>query len=181
MITSLTEITTSPYGDIAIRANSEGITDIAFQSGLAPLAINQKPTQKVSQRPSQSKSQVEQDSQCKQHIDNCKNQLAEFFIGEREHFDLILNPQGTEFQKRIWHALLSIEKGKTLSYGDIANLINNPKGVRAVGTAIGKNPIALVIPCHRVIGKSGKLTGYAGGIELKAKLLNFEKAAYRKD
>jgi methylated-DNA-[protein]-cysteine S-methyltransferase len=107
----------------------------------------------------------------------CK-QLKEYFSGERTVFNLPLAPQGTPFQQEVWQALTSIKQGDTQSYLWIAKKINNEKAVRAVGAANGKNPIALIIPCHRVIGANGKLTGYAGGLGLKAKLLMHEKAHF---
>ena len=104
------------------------------------------------------------------------SQLSEYFNGARAAFDLPLAPAGTPFQLRVWQALCDIPFGSTCSYRDIAAAIDNPKGVRAVGLANGKNPVAIVIPCHRVIGANGKLTGYAGGLEKKAKLLSLEGA-----
>lgn len=109
-----------------------------------------------------------------QHTEQAKQQLLEYFAGERSEFDLSLQLQGTDFQQRVWQALTNIKHGETCSYSDIAQEINNPKGVRAVGLANGKNPISIVVPCHRVIGKSGSLTGYAGGVNRKAWLLNHE-------
>jgi methylated-DNA-[protein]-cysteine S-methyltransferase len=103
-----------------------------------------------------------------------KQQLTEYFAGEREEFALPLLPQGTEFQHTVWRALSTIEFGQTCSYSDIANQIQNPKAVRAVGSANGKNPLTIVVPCHRVIGSSGSLTGYASGIDRKQWLLNHE-------
>ncbi|HET7002888.1 MAG TPA: methylated-DNA--[protein]-cysteine S-methyltransferase [Puia sp.] len=104
-----------------------------------------------------------------------EQQLREYFKGERQIFSLDLEFNGTEFQKKVWNALLTIPFGETRSYGDIARQIGNPKSVRAVGAANGKNPISIVIPCHRVIGSSGKLIGFGGGMENKALLLNLEK------
>ncbi|MGF1700468.1 methylated-DNA--[protein]-cysteine S-methyltransferase [Photobacterium makurazakiensis] len=104
----------------------------------------------------------------------CCDQLAEYFAGERTGFDVPLNMQGTDFQRTVWQALNSVGYGETCSYGDIANLIGNPKAVRAVGAANGKNPIPIIVPCHRVIGSSGKLTGYAGGLDMKVWLLAHE-------
>ncbi|GKX29759.1 methylated-DNA--protein-cysteine methyltransferase [Vallitalea longa] len=103
-------------------------------------------------------------------------QLDEYFKGQRMDFDLKLNPNGTEFQKKVWNALIEIPFGTICSYKDIAMAIDNPKACRAVGMANSKNPIAIVIPCHRVIGKNGKLVGYAGGIDTKEKLLDLEKS-----
>ena len=92
-------------------------------------------------------------------------QLEEYFSGERKVFDLPLAPQGTDFQKMVWQELCSINYGTTASYLDIANAIGKPTASRAVGMANGKNPIAIIIPCHRIIGSNGKLTGYAGGLD----------------
>lgn len=103
-----------------------------------------------------------------------KLQLQEYFEGKRTQFDLPLGAQGTEFQKRVWSELVNIGFGETCTYGDIAKQINNPKGMRAVGLANGKNPLTIVVPCHRVIGANGKLTGYASGTDKKAWLLNHE-------
>jgi len=103
-------------------------------------------------------------------------QLREYFAGTRVHFELDLEFAGTEFQKKVWAALLTIPFGETRSYSQIATQIGNPSAVRAVGAANGKNPISIVAPCHRVIGASGKLTGFAGGLEAKALLLRLERA-----
>jgi methylated-DNA-[protein]-cysteine S-methyltransferase len=102
-------------------------------------------------------------------------QLDEYFSGQRKIFNIPLSANGTEFQIKVWQALTTIPYGQTWSYQDLANAINNPKAVRAVGLANGKNPISIIVPCHRVIGKNGKLTGYAGGVERKAQLLELEK------
>lgn len=106
----------------------------------------------------------------------CKTerQLAEYFSGQRVKFELELDFAGTEFQKKVWHALLTIPFGETRSYSDIAHQIGNEKAVRAVGAANGRNPISIIAPCHRVIGMNGKLTGFAGGLEAKQILLQLE-------
>lgn len=103
-----------------------------------------------------------------------EHQLNEYFAGRLKKFNIPLTFNGTEFQKKIWQALLTIPFGETRSYGDIANQIGNAKAVRAVGAANGKNPISIIAPCHRVIGASGKLTGFAGGLAAKAYLLELE-------
>ena len=103
-------------------------------------------------------------------------QLQEYFTGKRREFRLALDMHGTEFQKRVWRRLETIPYGETRSYAQIAAVIGEPKAVRAVGAANGANPIPIVVPCHRVIGSSGKLTGYGGGLELKKKLLELEGA-----
>ena len=102
-------------------------------------------------------------------------QLAEYFTGKRTKFDLPLAPVGTEFQLSVWRALQTIPFAETRSYGDIAALIGNPKACRAVGMANNRNPIAIIIPCHRVIGRDGSLTGYGGGLDVKQYLLDLEK------
>lgn len=101
-------------------------------------------------------------------------QLAAYFAGERTDFDLPLAPRGTEFQLRVWAALQAIPYGRTTSYGELAVEIGSPNGSRAVGLANGRNPIAVVIPCHRVIGADGRLTGYGGGLDRKRWLLDHE-------
>ena len=103
-----------------------------------------------------------------------QSQLQEYFAGERTKFDLPITFSGTEFQQQTWQALLTIPYGETRSYSEQAHLIGNPKAVRAVGRTNGLNPIPIVVPCHRVIGKSGKLTGYAGGLNIKKFLLQLE-------
>ena len=105
-----------------------------------------------------------------------ERQLKEYFAGRRKIFDLKLDFAGTEFQKKVWQALLAIPFGETRSYTQIANQIGSPKAVRAVGAANGRNPISIIAPCHRVVGSTGKLTGFAGGLEAKARLLELEGA-----
>lgn len=101
-------------------------------------------------------------------------ELDEYFAGKRETFDLPLSPAGTPFQRRVWDALCEIPYGEIVSYKAIAEAVECPKGFRAVGLANNRNPIAILIPCHRVVGTSGKLVGYAGGLEMKQKLLDLE-------
>ena len=105
----------------------------------------------------------------------CKNQLEEYFAGKRRNFDLPLVPKGTEFQQKVWKALTEIPYGETRTYGEIAAAVGNPKAARAVGMANNKNPIGIIIPCHRVVGANGKLVGYAGGMEKKEFLLELER------
>ncbi len=151
----------SPLGEIILTANEKGLTALSFSQGKRPIVIQdhlQKNTKKF--------------------ITVCE-QLNEYFSGERALFDLPLAPQGTPFQQKVWKALCMIKQGETKTYGWIAKQIQNEKAVRAVGSANGANPIALIIPCHRVIGSNGKLTGYAGGLALKAKLLMHEGANFK--
>ncbi|TWX63061.1 methylated-DNA--[protein]-cysteine S-methyltransferase [Colwellia sp. C1TZA3] len=150
----------SPLGEIALTANDNGLSALAFQAGKSPITLA---------------GLTEDNSKFKQVI----QQLTEYFNGDRKHFDLPLAPDGTNFQKQVWQALIQIPCGETKSYAWIAKRINNEKAVRAVGSANGANPIALIVPCHRVIGSNGKLTGYAGGLALKAKLLMHEGAQFK--
>ncbi|MFN4111134.1 MAG: methylated-DNA--[protein]-cysteine S-methyltransferase [Ignavibacteria bacterium] len=143
----------SPLGLIKITANEKGITEINFVNGkrnVLPFETSNK------------------------FIKDCIKQLDEYFQGKRKTFNLQLNPYGTDFQKKVWFELLRIPYGKTISYGEVARKIKNFKAVRAVGQAIGKNPIAIVIPCHRVIGSDGSLIGYASGLHRKQWLLKHE-------
>ena len=105
----------------------------------------------------------------------CFSQLDEYFRGERQEFSLELDPEGTDFQNAVWHQLTTIPYGQTVSYLDIAKRVGNEKAVRAVGAANGQNKISIIVPCHRVIGSNGQLTGYGGGLWRKAWLLNHEK------
>ncbi len=108
-----------------------------------------------------------------------ERQLGEYFAGRRTAFTLTLDFTGTEFQKQVWQALLTIPFGETRSYADIARQIGKPRAVRAVGAANGRNPVSIVAPCHRVIGANGKLTGFAGGLDAKARLLELEGPRFR--
>ena len=101
-------------------------------------------------------------------------QLHAYFDGARDHFDLPLDLQGTPFQRAVWAALLAIGPGATRSYGDIARALGRPVAMRAVGSAVGRNPVSIIVPCHRVIGSDGSLTGYAGGLDRKIALLRLE-------
>lgn len=109
------------------------------------------------------------------HVEMAISQLKSYFEGQSSGFELTLDAQGTDFQKQVWRQLYKIPYGETCSYSDIAKKLKNEKAVRAVGAANGKNPISVVVPCHRVIGANGTLTGYAGGLERKAWLLRLEQ------
>lgn len=141
----------TPIGIVEIRASTEGITSIFF----AESATNATNPSKLTHR--------------------CTQQLEEYFVGKRKKFDVPLDQQGTEFQKSIWACLVKIPYGEVASYRDIAYSIHKPKAVRAVGAANGRNPISIIVPCHRVIGTNGSLTGYAWGLERKAWLLEHEQ------
>lgn len=108
-------------------------------------------------------------------------QLMEYFAHQRQHFDLPLNPQGTTFQKQVWQQLRKIPYGQTISYGTLAQWLDKPTASRAVGAANGKNPISIIVPCHRVIANNGLLTGYAGGLDRKQWLLRHEQSMESSD
>ncbi len=110
-------------------------------------------------------------------LEDADYQLQEYFEGTRDSFSLTLNPNGTDFQKRVWEALQDIPYGKTLSYLELSKILGDVKAIRAVAAANGKNPLWIVIPCHRVIGSDGSLTGYAGGLHRKKWLLDHESPA----
>ncbi|MFC4722951.1 methylated-DNA--[protein]-cysteine S-methyltransferase [Geojedonia litorea] len=107
-------------------------------------------------------------------LEDCVQQLNEYFEGSRKNFDLILNPDGTDFQKNVWKALQGIPFGKTITYLELSKQLGDVKAIRAVANANGKNPIWIIIPCHRIIGSDGSLTGYAGGLYRKQWLLEHE-------
>ena len=108
-------------------------------------------------------------------LSRAERELEDYFEGQRREFTLPLAPSGTEFQRRVWDALLTVPYGETRSYGEIASLIGSPKASRAVGAANHRNPISIFIPCHRVIGADGSLTGYGGGLDVKSSLLALEQ------
>lgn len=109
-------------------------------------------------------------------LDAAERQLAEYLRGEREDFTLPLSPRGTAFQQAVWTHLATIPRGATTTYGEIARALGRPRAAQAVGAAVGSNPLSIVVPCHRVVGSSGAMTGYAGGIETKQALLLLEGA-----
>ena len=147
----------SPLGHILLVGHNEQLHSLTL------------PTQRPTDWP------LPQWTHSKTAVNDCARQLDEYFEGKRQSFSLDLAPQGTPFQRRVWDALLKIPYGETRSYRDIATAVGNAKAVRAVGGANGKNPIAIVIPCHRVIGANGQLTGYAGGLHYKKALLELER------
>jgi O-6-methylguanine DNA methyltransferase len=144
----------SPIGPLLLAASERGLVALEFGRGRIP-AEWVKSEEKIAP---------------------FARQLEEYFAGRRRQFDLPLDLRGTDFQQRCWRALLKIPYGETRSYADIARAIGNPAAVRAVGLANGQNPIAIIVPCHRVIGSDGSLTGYGGGLEVKRKLLELEGA-----
>ena len=110
------------------------------------------------------------------HLARAAREFAEYFAGQRRQFTVALDPQGTPFQQRVWQALLAIPWGALSSYGRIAGELGLPRAARAVGAAVGRNPVAVIVPCHRVVGADGSLTGYAGGLPRKTALLQLEGA-----
>lgn len=105
-----------------------------------------------------------------------KRELAEYFAGKRKRFDVALDPQGTAFQRSVWKAISGVGFGKTLTYGELAGKAGSPGSARAAGAATGRNPISIIVPCHRILGSNGSLTGYAGGLDRKRALLGLEGA-----
>ena len=140
----------SPLGFLILKSEGQSVTGITF-----------------------SDNDIQEQSSC-ELLENCKEQLQNYFLGKTTSFDLPLSPEGTEFQQKVWAELLRIPYGETITYMELAVRLGDPKCIRAAGTANGKNPIAIVIPCHRVIGAGNKLTGYAGGIWRKKLLLELE-------
>lgn len=108
------------------------------------------------------------------HLKRAKKQLMEYFDGKRRTFELALDPQGTDFQKTVWKAIYRVPYGRTITYGDLARRAGRPKAPRAAGAATGRNPLGIIVPCHRIVGASGSLTGYAGGLNRKRALLALE-------
>jgi methylated-DNA-[protein]-cysteine S-methyltransferase len=161
----------SPVGLLSLKASENGLTHLQVEdlaSTHADVAIQSLTTLFISH----DDDLLTVDAQ--NYIESTTQQLAEYFAGRRQQFSVTLAPKGTEFQQQVWHALSELPFGGSCSYSDIANTIGRPKAVRAVGAANGANPIAIIVPCHRVIGKGGKLTGYAYGLEMKQWLLNLE-------
>jgi methylated-DNA-[protein]-cysteine S-methyltransferase len=148
-----------------------------YQSPIGPLVLSARSDQLVGLHLPESDDAVPIGTERKTPIlARAAKQLAEYFAGKRETFDLALAPEGTAFQRRVWDALLEIPYGATTSYGAIAQRIGRPAASRAVGAANGRNPIAIIIPCHRVIGANGALTGFGGGLPAKTFLLTHERA-----
>lgn len=141
-----------PLGRLTIGSNGQALTTLAFGDLILP---GEKRATELTNR--------------------AANQLQEYFAGKRRSFDLPLAPEGTDFQKRVWKAIEEVPYGQTRSYSDIARIIGNPKACRAVGGANNKNPLPIIVPCHRIIGANGTLVGYGGGAKIKAYLLELEQ------
>jgi methylated-DNA-[protein]-cysteine S-methyltransferase len=146
----------SPVGTLLLAGDKCGLRLISFESSKRAAAV--KPDWKLDEAP----------------FVEVVRQLQAYFAGKRKEFDLLLAPEGTDFQLNVWRSLRAIPYGETISYGQLAERIGNPKAVRAVGLANGCNPIPIIIPCHRVIGSDGSLTGFGGGLTNKKKLLDLE-------
>ncbi|WP_394826789.1 methylated-DNA--[protein]-cysteine S-methyltransferase [Pendulispora albinea] len=157
----------APFGTIRIVAESGAIVALHFEDNWH--LCKSEPLGK-SERTGKSESTGAQGL-----IDRAIVQLEEYFVGARQEFDIPVRPSGTDFQRAVYRALLDIRFGETRSYSDVARAVGRPDAVRAVGAANGQNPISIIVPCHRVIGKNGSLTGYGGGIETKRWLLDLEK------
>jgi O-6-methylguanine DNA methyltransferase len=150
----------SPVGRLKLVASEKGLVAVLWQ--------NDRPERVPL-------TELAEDSKQKVLVET-ERQLNEYFAGKRREFSLPLDMRGTRFQRDVWEALLAIPFGETRSYGELAEKLGNPTASRAVGAANGRNPISIVVPCHRVIGASGKLTGFAGGLDVKARLLEIESA-----
>ena len=156
-------------GTMVISENGKGITDIYFTDTFATESIVNQEGVTISAKTGAVIAETPM-------IKAAYQQLQEYFTGTRKQFDFPLDLQGTEFQQKVWKALVEIPYGSTRSYGEVAAAIGQPKAARAVGMANNRNPLCVVVPCHRVIGSNGKLVGYAGGIHIKEYLLRLEKS-----
>ena len=147
----------SPIGKLTLVSSDTGIRAVLFENHGSP-------------------EEYAEAKESKKHplLLQCEKELAEYFKGKRTHFTVPLVPQGTAFREKVWTALTAIPYGKTESYSQQAARIGSPKSARAVGSANGKNPMPIIVPCHRVIASSGRLGGYAGGVDIKRKLLEIE-------
>jgi methylated-DNA-[protein]-cysteine S-methyltransferase len=148
----------SPWGGMLIAASDRGISGIYFNR----------------QKYHPKRGAEWQHAPNNAHLKRAKKQLAEYFAGKRRDFDLELDPAGSPFQKRVWKAIAGVPYGETISYGELARRTGFPDCARAAGAATGRNPIGIVVPCHRIVGSNGKLTGYAGGLDKKRALLALE-------
>ena len=167
MTTYYTTTVESPCGPLFCVVGEDGaVVRIEFENG--------REAQKLTRRLADSGVRIVEDSERTAEV---RRQLEEYFAGERETFDLPLAPKGTAFEKSVWNELSRIPYGETRSYAEIARAIGKPGAARAVGRANGANPIPIVVPCHRVIGANGSLTGFGGGLEVKSLLLEIEGAA----
>ena len=153
----------SPVGTLTLFGTDEGVAAILWEND----------------RPARVRLHVAGEDDRHPVLVEAGRQLNEYFAGVRRQFQLKLDVSGTAFQRAVWDALSTIPFGETRSYAQVAEQIGNPTAVRAVGAANGRNPVSIVVPCHRVIGSSGALTGFAGGLDVKAQLLAFESGRYK--
>jgi len=167
----------TPVGALTLVANDRGLAAVLWEND-DPRRVPLGQAATGAEHPVPSPAPLGRASPDAEHpvLRKAARQLAEYFRGRRKTFDLALDFAGTKFQRDVWNALLTIPYGQTRSYAQIAKQIGSPAAVRAVGAANGRNPISIIAPCHRVIGSSGKLTGFAGGLDVKAKLLALEAA-----
>jgi methylated-DNA-[protein]-cysteine S-methyltransferase len=149
----------SPVGKLKVIASEQGLVAILWEND-NPLRVRLERATEDADQPI---------------LRQTEQQLEEYFSGSRKSFSIPLDIRGTSFQKDVWQQLLAIPFGQTRSYGELAKELGRPLASRAVGAANGRNPLSIVVPCHRVIGSSGKLTGFAGGLDTKARLLELEK------
>lgn len=150
------------------------VTKLVTKTPIGLLEITATDEAIISVKPTDHEENIIGDKTANDLARRCRVELEEYFDGKRKSFDLSLKLEGTDFQKRVWQQLEHIPYGETRTYGEIAKLIDKPKAVRAIGMANHNNPILILVPCHRVIGADGSLTGYAAGIEAKKYLLDFE-------
>lgn len=162
----LTEPAETPIGILQLSCREEGICRIAFPGGPA-FSPGNPATRSSGNGPGPAE---------RRWVRETRKQLAEYFERMRREFQLPLALEGTDFQKSVWNAIVKIPYGTTLSYRELAARIGRPEAVRAVGGAVGANPVPIVVPCHRVLGSDGKLTGFAGGLNVKERLLELEGA-----
>jgi len=161
----------SPVGPLFLGASERGLVALEFDARL-PGQQTVRPNPRDLRVESKTLRFEESESALQPYVE----QLEEYFAGQRREFTLPLDLRGTDFQIACWHALIAIPYGETRTYGDIARAVGRPQGFRAVGMANNRNPIAIVVPCHRVIASDGTLCGYGGGLDLKRKLLELEGA-----
>ena len=153
----------TPVGELTLIAGEQGLAAVAWENE-RPSRIRAHPELRVTDHPV---------------LEQAAYQLTEYFNCQRQTFDLPLQFEGTPFQCEVWQALREIPYGETRSYRDIAGRIHRPKAMRAVGAANGRNPLSVIVPCHRVIGANGSLTGFAGGLDVKQQLLTLEAKDFR--
>lgn len=146
----------SPLGSLLVSCDEAGLRQLTFDNHRHPLPVQPDWVEDAGK------------------FSRVKQQLDEYFAGQRQQFDLPLSLRGTDFQQQVWQALTHLPHGKTTTYAELAKQIGRPDAVRAVGTAVGRNPVSIIVPCHRVLATSGALAGYAGGLDRKSALLRLE-------